>query len=166
MGKYPNLWLRNGRYYLRTRVPTDLVKAFGKEHIAFSLKTSDYRTAISRLRAEQAKLEEKFGALRNDRKDGDRVHVALNGGLLERLSKRDLERVVVTWFNRLRIPTKADSDSDRSRTAVPIDCGHQSDDRGQALRRRWQGGHGAGLASSPARLAAALRMLSPVSVSL
>ena len=33
-------------------------------------------------------------------------------------------------------------------------------------RRRQQGGHGAGLASSPERLAAALRMLSPLSVSL
>jgi len=49
---------------------------------------------------------------------------------------------------------------------IPIDCGHHSDDRGQAPRRRPQGGHGAGLASSPDRLAAALGMLSPLSVSL
>jgi hypothetical protein len=44
-------------------------------------------------------------------------------------------------FEASRIATKADS---------------HSNDRGQAPRRRPQGGHGAGLASSPARLAAAL----------
>src|SRR5215212_11696974 len=51
--------------------------------------------------------------------------------------------------------------------SVPIDCGQHSDDPGQGRsRRQQQGGHDAGLASSPDLLAAALRMLSPFNVSL
>jgi hypothetical protein len=49
---------------------------------------------------------------------------------------------------------------------IPIDCGHHSDDRGQVLPSTGARGHGAGLTSSPDRLAAALRMLSPFNVSL
>ena len=73
MAKYPNLWSRNGRYYLRMRVPKDLVKTLGKEHITYSLKTSDYRIAVSLHRTEQAKVEARFTALRHGREQDARV---------------------------------------------------------------------------------------------
>jgi len=53
---------RKGRYYLNIRVPQDLCSLYGKKDamIRKSLWTSDYREAISRLRYEVFKLDQKF----------------------------------------------------------------------------------------------------------
>ena len=42
------LYRRNGTYYVRRRVPTNLKFFVGHEHITKSLRTSDYREALRR----------------------------------------------------------------------------------------------------------------------
>lgn len=47
----------NGRYYLRRRIPQDLISSYkGKKEILLSLKTSNYRDAFERFRLADAKL--------------------------------------------------------------------------------------------------------------
>ncbi len=47
----------SGTYYLRRRIPTDVLVCYpGKKEITFSLRTKDYRTAVERHRAEEARL--------------------------------------------------------------------------------------------------------------
>ena len=51
--RYP----QSGTYYLRRRIPTDVLVCYpGKKEITFSLRTKDYRTAVERHRAEEARL--------------------------------------------------------------------------------------------------------------
>jgi hypothetical protein len=48
---------QSGTYYLRRRIPTDVLVCYpGKKEITFSLRTKDYRTAVERHRAEEARL--------------------------------------------------------------------------------------------------------------
>ncbi|MEM5372149.1 site-specific integrase [Paraburkholderia azotifigens] len=48
---------KSGVYYLRRRIPTDVLSCYpGKAEVTFSLRTKDYRTAVERLRREEAKL--------------------------------------------------------------------------------------------------------------
>jgi hypothetical protein len=48
---------KTGAYYLRRRIPADLLSSYpGKKEIVFSLRTKEYRTAVERLRLEDAKL--------------------------------------------------------------------------------------------------------------
>lgn len=57
---------RGAQYYLRKRIPTELVKAYGKEKdpfIVYSLKTADFNEACKRLRIELGKLEHDFEAI-------------------------------------------------------------------------------------------------------
>ena len=47
----------NGRYYLRRRIPQDLITGYnGKKEILLSLRTSNYRDAFERFRLADAKL--------------------------------------------------------------------------------------------------------------
>ncbi|VXB32604.1 site-specific integrase [Massilia sp. 9I] len=48
---------KSGVYYLRRRIPTEILSQYpGKKEVTFSLKTKDSRTAVERLRREDAKL--------------------------------------------------------------------------------------------------------------
>lgn len=60
----PNLALRSGTFYLRTRVPTDLVKLMGRREVVVSLRTQERRVALTRFRLEQARVEREFEAAR------------------------------------------------------------------------------------------------------
>lgn len=51
---------KNGIWYVRLRVPTDLVKAFGREEFIKSLKTSDERTARKLARQTVVEWERQF----------------------------------------------------------------------------------------------------------
>ncbi|WP_444462240.1 DUF6538 domain-containing protein [Rhodobacter capsulatus] len=51
---------KNGIWYARLRVPTDLVKAFGKEEFSKSLRTSDERVARKQARTVIAEWEHQF----------------------------------------------------------------------------------------------------------
>ncbi|WP_232440677.1 site-specific integrase [Burkholderia ubonensis] len=48
---------KSGVYYLRRRIPSDVLSCYpGKAEVTFSLRTKDYRSAVERLRREEAKL--------------------------------------------------------------------------------------------------------------
>ena len=65
MPRHSGLLCRQGRYYLNVRVPTDLRPLYGKQDIIRrSLKTSEYREAISRVRFENFRLESEFASKR------------------------------------------------------------------------------------------------------
>lgn len=55
----------SGTYYLRRRIPTDLLACFpGKKEVVFSLRTKDYRTAVERHRREESRLTADWDARR------------------------------------------------------------------------------------------------------
>lgn len=60
---------KSGVYHLRRRIPNDLIASYGgkKKEIIFSLRTSDYRTAIERHRKEEAKLTAEWDQKRDRR---------------------------------------------------------------------------------------------------
>jgi integrase len=75
---------RGTRWYLRVRVPSDLVDRIGKREISKSLGTGDHRQAKARYPEERAKIERQFAAAR----DGH-----------EALSEADIGRMVRQWFD-------------------------------------------------------------------
>jgi hypothetical protein len=62
------LFPRNGRWYLRVRVPIDLVPLAGTEEIKYSLGTNAKKGAKRQLRHELAKVESYFDELRRNRR--------------------------------------------------------------------------------------------------
>ncbi|MEW9581021.1 DUF6538 domain-containing protein [Paraburkholderia sp. DGU8] len=55
---------RGSRYYIRRRVPLDLVSILGKPEITKALRTSDRAEAIARCRLEGVPLDSEWSALR------------------------------------------------------------------------------------------------------
>jgi hypothetical protein len=61
MGRYPGLTLRGTTYYLRVRVPTDLLEAYApKKEIWRSLRTKSYTDAVAQWRVARLKLDQEF----------------------------------------------------------------------------------------------------------
>jgi integrase len=91
-----NSWLfcRNGRYYLRARVPQDIITVVGKREIKRSLHTSDRKEALERLAAEAAEVSELFAAARRKLK-----------AEVERrapdLTDSEAKRLAYLWFRRI-----------------------------------------------------------------
>lgn len=67
MAKPPGLVQRGRIWYLRKRVPTDLVDRYGRREIPISLNTDDYQTAVGQYHVEMAKLEAEFAERRRRR---------------------------------------------------------------------------------------------------
>ncbi len=91
LSKHTRLHRRPGsrNYYFRAKVPVDLQDLYGKKEIYFSLKTSDQRTALERLRLESVKLDQEFAEKRRQR----------DAKPLERLSVIEIERITALWFH-------------------------------------------------------------------
>ena len=63
MAKHPRLMKRGNVYWFRAKVPANLVEAYApKREITFSLKTKDYREAITRLHIESLRVDQEFAA--------------------------------------------------------------------------------------------------------
>ena len=84
MAKNPGPVKRGTRWYLRVRVPEDLVGRIGRREISKSLGTGDHRKAKVRYLEERAKIERQFAAARVG---------------LEALSEADIRRMVARWFD-------------------------------------------------------------------
>jgi integrase len=54
----------NGRYYIRRRIPLDLVPILGKTEFSKALGTSDYAESVRRCRLEGVRLDAEWAALR------------------------------------------------------------------------------------------------------
>jgi integrase len=97
MAKHP--WLlerkeKDGthRFYLRAKVPVDLIGIMGKKEIKRSLKTGDRKEARQRIDIEAAKLKQEFSDAR--RKLNNQPQNIAD------LSETDLQRMVLLWFHR------------------------------------------------------------------
>ena len=89
MAKHPWLTLRRNRWYLRAKVPVDLVAVLGKAEIKRSLRTSDRREANEQIDGEAAKVREVFAAARRKLCP------------IESLSDREIEHVAMAWFRNV-----------------------------------------------------------------
>ena len=88
MARHPWLFNRNGRYYLRARVPAVLVDVMGRREVKKSLGTSDLREGRRRINVEAAELEARFADARSE--DTRRPHA--------HLTEAEVRRLVVGWF--------------------------------------------------------------------
>ncbi|SFM08752.1 DUF6538 domain-containing protein [Methylorubrum salsuginis] len=96
----PNLTQRNGTFYLRMRVPLDVVEAIGRSHIVLSLKTKERRIALARFRLEQASIERQFEAARQHATETATLRRSLASGRLERLAPGEIEGLALRWFEQ------------------------------------------------------------------
>jgi integrase len=85
MSKNPGPVRRGTRWYIRVRVPDDLVDTIGKREIWKSLGTGDHRKAKALYPKERAKVERQFATAR----DG-----------LATLADEDMQRMVIRWFDQ------------------------------------------------------------------
>lgn len=87
MPRHTRLHRRNGsrNYYFRAKVPVDLQPIYGKKEIYFSLKTTNPKEALERVRLESVKLDQEFAEKRRQR-DAQPV---------QSLSKAEMERLVL-----------------------------------------------------------------------
>ena len=61
---YPNLLKRDGRYYYRQKVPTDLRTHYGKREIKFSIGALSFRDAKTRVSEERVVYQRQFELVR------------------------------------------------------------------------------------------------------
>lgn len=99
LSKRSHLLNRNGHYYLRVRVPVDLVDHFKKNEIKRSLKTKDSKEAKARLQLELLKVEEEFQKLRRQVAKATPSESAI-APLTYHVSNTDLERAVLIWHRK------------------------------------------------------------------
>jgi integrase len=85
MAKQPGLMRRKTRWYLRTKVPVDLIPFLGRQEVWRSLRTGDHAVATKRLHRARALLDTWFDRQRVRRDAGER----LNG---------EMPNLVATWF--------------------------------------------------------------------
>lgn len=105
LAKYPGLQSRNNVWYVRKRVPMDLVHVETRSSIRLSLETTDKKRAVKLYPFKLAAIEQHFAALRNRLQSADRVSGALAVGKLERLGQREIEALVADWW-ALRSPAR------------------------------------------------------------
>ena len=91
VARHPWLFNRNGRYYLRARVPADLVAVMGRREVKKSLKTSDLREARRRINVEAAELEAQFADARREGRHRPTTH----------LTEAEVRQLVIGWFYEL-----------------------------------------------------------------
>lgn len=96
--RYPNLVQRRGTYYIRRRVPADLLPIWdGGPVIMKSLNTRDRRTAVELFHAAQGELQKKFDDIRKDHAQRSaRASQVEQDGVYE-LSHSEIEALVNEW---------------------------------------------------------------------
>src|SRR5262245_18492610 len=73
MARHPRHARRGMRYYLRARVPVDLLGFLGREEIWRSLRTGEHAAAVTRHRRARADLDTSFDQQRRRRDAGERL---------------------------------------------------------------------------------------------
>ncbi|WP_162238141.1 site-specific integrase [Rhizobium sp. Leaf306] len=87
------MYTRDGRYYVRRRVPAELRQAVGREFLITSLKTSDFKEASRKANhaiADHQKLLDEAGG---------RLHPQENSRNFDDLTAHELEKIVTDWFS-------------------------------------------------------------------
>lgn len=88
----------NGRYYIRRRVPLDLVPILRKTEFSKALGTSDYAEAVKRCREEGVRLDNEWAELRA----ASQAKTALDNVLTAAQSGADAERARLEDAERAR----------------------------------------------------------------
>ncbi|HET6519983.1 MAG TPA: DUF6538 domain-containing protein, partial [Geminicoccaceae bacterium] len=108
MARHPGLVRRGARYYVRVRIPLDLVETIGRTEVWKSLKTADFREAVRKYFPARAALQETLQEARRR---------AANG----KLSVDEALRIVQAWLR------------ETDRKAATADFGLFADDLRDAL---------------------------------
>ena len=115
---HPNLTQRGGTFYLRLRVPLDLVPTLGKTHLVRSLRTKDRRRALEAFRTEQGRAQRDFELARAHREALASVEAFLRAGRLDKLAAADIEALVTRWFT-VTVQQVARAGADRATDIEP-----------------------------------------------
>lgn len=100
MAKYPGLYQRGGVWYVRKRVPVDLLHIEARDQVRLSLETSVRQEAIKRYPFKLSEIERGFDQLRRDHRGRSKMEQALRTGRLEALSWPDLGELASEWWDR------------------------------------------------------------------
>jgi len=95
MAKHPRLHIRkNSRnYYFRAKVPIDLQEHYGKREIAYSLRTSDPKKALEKVRIESVKFDQECAEARRK----------LSATKVDKLSATEIERLAaIAYYDELK----------------------------------------------------------------
>lgn len=92
---------RNDTYYIRLRVPEELVKSIGKTHVTKSLKTTDYKIAKDRYVRQAAEVLAEFDRHRNSAiRDNLASNAIITAQRFDDLSIVELRAKAGAWFRR------------------------------------------------------------------
>lgn len=90
--KHPRLTKRGRMFWIRAKVPADLKAHYApKTEIIYSLKTSDPREALEKVRIESVKVDQEFATARRK----------LNADLRSSLSDNEIERLAAIHFHMI-----------------------------------------------------------------
>jgi len=93
------LFKRGGRYYFRLRVPIDLISHYGKTEFKFSLHSKDRSAAISKVRAELARVELEFAEVRTLQARATRIHEIVRQRITA-LDDDTIAAIAATWLEQ------------------------------------------------------------------
>lgn len=103
MPKINNLQRRKNVWYVRVRVPTNLLDIYSpKKEICYSLGTTDYVTACKRVRHEVVKIQADFDEKRRQVKS-----VANDTDMLSKFATHEMEGVVLRWLSEAEKKTQS-----------------------------------------------------------
>ncbi|OWK33655.1 site-specific integrase [Sphingomonas dokdonensis] len=127
LARYPGLYAReSGVWYVRKRVPVDLVGVEKRASLRFSLDTADLRTAIKRYPFKLAEIESHFDKLRERVRIMGPIAGALALGKLERLRHGQIEAVVSDWWRRREEARRPVSEEPEEIAAIVADVEHDA----------------------------------------
>lgn len=122
MAHQPNLAIRSGTFYLRTRVPSDLVPVFGRREVVVSLRTKERRVALTRFRLERARIAREFEAARRQANETATIRIALASGRLEKLAPGEIEALALRWLEHAVQPVASKAIGERDGRLVDWDA--------------------------------------------
>lgn len=94
------LFKRGSSYYLRLRVPSDLVSHYGKSEFKTSLKTKERSEAIGKLRAELARLELEFANIRKRARQSFVMNDLVVARRITSLDDDTMDAIAATWLEQ------------------------------------------------------------------
>ena len=105
VAKHPRLQCREGTYYIRVKVPKDVVRHIGKAEVLRSLRTKDYHEALKRLRRASAEIDAQFeeARLRPTNNSGLRFRSQnlpspSSSEIVTSLSEPELQQLAKAWL--------------------------------------------------------------------
>lgn len=114
MPNIPGLQRRRLTYYIRVRIPQDLVDTYKKEEIVRSLETRDYNAACQRIHGERTKIASEFAEKRHQLKSA-----ANDTDMLSGFSDHELEGLVLRWLTDIEKRAKTKAASGKGERAEP-----------------------------------------------